>query len=300
MNLGLGHLDRAGAAIEFAASGDVEGRAWIADLPTLIRTMCQRWGLAVENEVAHNGYHGIVLPVRRGEEPYVLKLTWPANRAVDEARALAIWDGHGAVRMFEADLDHGAMLLERLNARQTLRDLNLTEAVAVAGRLLRRLAVPAPRGFRQLTDLVNDLAPTLDERQESLGHPVPDTWLEAARDLSQQLEDCTDNRLLIHADLHYGNILAGERESWLAIDPKPVAGDPEHAVPELLWTRVDEVEGAVGVRRLFAALIESGALDAEKARSWAIVRCVDYWLWGIEHGLTGDPKRCQRIIQALM
>ncbi len=93
---------------------------------------------------------------------------------------------------------------------------------------------------------------------------------------------------------------AGERESWLAIDPKPVAGDPEHAVPELLWTRVDDVDGAKGIRLLLAVLVDSGALDAGLARGWAIVRCVDYWLWGADHGLTEDPKRCQRILEALV
>ena len=27
---------------------------------------------------------------------------------------------------------------------------------------------------------------------------------------------------------------------------------------------------------------------------------VDYWLWGADHGLTEDPKRCQRILEALV
>jgi streptomycin 6-kinase len=40
-------------------------------------------------------------------------------------------------------------------------------------------------------------------------------------------------------------------------------------------------------------------LDFEKARRWALVRCIDYWLWGLEHGLTEDPKRCRRIVDAL-
>jgi streptomycin 6-kinase len=98
----------------------------------------------------------------------------------------------------------------------------------------------------------------------------------------------------------YGNVLAGKREPWLAIDPKPVAGDPEHAVPELLWTRVDEIETEAGIRWLLNAVIHWGGLDGEKARDWAIVRCMDYWLWGLEHGLTEDPKRCQRILAALV
>jgi hypothetical protein len=31
-----------------------------------------------------------------------------------------------------------------------------------------------------------------------------------------------------------------------------------------------------------------------------IVRCVDYWLWALENGLTEDPGRCRRIIEILM
>ncbi len=33
-----------------------------------------------------------------------------------------------------------------------------------------------------------------------------------------------DERLL-HTDLHYTNVLAAYRSPWLAIDPKPMAGD---------------------------------------------------------------------------
>jgi streptomycin 6-kinase len=162
------------------------------------------------------------------------------------------------------------------------------------------LAVPAPPGFRTLHDLAGDITQSLNARQERLGHPVPTDWLEGARALCQQLASHGDNRFLVHADLHYGNVLAGEREPWLAIDPKPIAGDPEYAVPELLWTRVDDVDGAAGIRRLLAVLVDNGTLDAGKAHSWAIVRCADYWLWGVENGLTEDPKRCRRILEALV
>lgn len=286
--------------MDFAAAGDPKGRARIAELPALTSTMCQRWGLEVGDGATRTGYHAVVAPVRRGREPCVLKLTWPPDRIVDESRALAAWDGHGPVRMLEVDVHTGAMLLEQLNARRTLRDLDVFDAAAVAGSLLRRLAVPAPSGLRGLQDLARDIAGSLVARQERLGHLVPKRWLDAALRLSQQLENHADRHLLVHADLHYGNVRAGEREPWLAIDPKPVAGDPEHAVPELLWTRVDDVDGAKGIRLLLAVLVDSGALDAGLARGWAIVRCVDYWLWGADHGLTEDPKRCQRILEALV
>ena len=42
-------------------------------------------------------------------------------------------------------------------------------------------------------------------------------------------DPATDGRL-IHADLHYENVLAAEREPWLVIDPQPMSGDPHYEV----------------------------------------------------------------------
>jgi hypothetical protein len=133
--------------VEFAAQPSVEGRAWIAALPALLETLCRRWRLQVEDRVAGRVYHGVVVPVRRGAEQYVLKLTWPVERTVDEARALAAWRGHGAVLLLEADPEAGALLLERLDPTRTLDSMDLRAAAQVAGGLLRRLAIPAPDGF---------------------------------------------------------------------------------------------------------------------------------------------------------
>jgi len=295
---GLADLDRVLEPVEFAAQSSIEGRAWIAALPALLDRLCRSWRLQVEDGAAARGYHGVVFPVRRGAERCVLKLTWPVGRTVEEAVALAAWRGRGAVLLLDADLEVGALLLERLNPTRTLNSLDLRAAAQVAGRLLRRLAIPAPDGVRPLRAVADEMGVSLPGRQERLGRPVPKGWLASAGSLAHELGASAGDRL-VHADLHYGNVLAGTREPWLAIDPKPVAGDPEHAVPELLWTRVDELQDAQAIRDLLAVLAGSGELDGEKARGWAIVRCVDYWLWGLENGLTEDPKRCQRILAAL-
>jgi streptomycin 6-kinase len=61
-----------------------------------------------------------------------------------EARAFAVWNGRGAVLLYERDDARFAMLLER-GDWQTLDDLgDVDEATAVTGQLARRLAVPTP------------------------------------------------------------------------------------------------------------------------------------------------------------
>jgi streptomycin 6-kinase len=237
---GFADLDRVLEPVEFAAQTSVEGRAWIAALPALLDRLCRRWRLQVEDGAAARGYHGVVVPVRRGAERCVLKLSWPAERAVEEVRALAAWRGQGAVLLLAADPAAGVLLLERLEATRTLDSLDLRAAAEVAGRLLRRLAIPAPAGIHPLRAVASAIEGSLTGGQARLGRPVPEDWLATAGGLAHELGVSAGDRL-VHADLHYGNVLGGHREPWLAIDPKPVAGDPEHAVPELLWTRVDEL-----------------------------------------------------------
>ena len=50
------------------------GRKWIHALPGLVEDLCQHWNLRRDGPVMH-GYLGLVIPVRRVEEPCVLKVS---------------------------------------------------------------------------------------------------------------------------------------------------------------------------------------------------------------------------------
>jgi streptomycin 6-kinase len=50
--------------------------------------------------------------------------------------------------------------------------------------------------------------------------------LEEAETLFAELNASMAEPFLLHGDLHHENILAAEREPWLAIDPKGVVGEP--------------------------------------------------------------------------
>jgi streptomycin 6-kinase len=106
-------------------------------------------------------------------------------------------------------------------------------------------------------------------------------------------------RLLANRDMHYQNVLAAEREPWLVIDPKVMRGDAEFGLAPLLWRRLEEAGGPAGLRRRFDALVDEAGLDAELARGWTLLRCVDYQLWGVNLGLTEDPALCATVIDWL-
>jgi streptomycin 6-kinase len=284
------------AAAALTRAGEA-GRAWVHSLPRLVQSLCARWGLAVDGPPMH-GYLGLVVPVRRAGEACALKVSWIDESSADEAAALAAWGGRGAALLLEAEPALGALLLERLDHTRSLEAVEIGDAVVIAGGLLRRLAISAPPGFRPLQAVAQELARTLPERWERLGRPLPRRLLDQACELAREL-GTSPAGLLVNYDLHYADVLAGRREPWLAVDPKVVAGDLEYGLAQLLWRRLEDMEAEGGLERHFRALTEAAGLDAERARSWTLVRSVDYWLWGLGIGLTEDPARCAFITEAL-
>jgi streptomycin 6-kinase len=280
-------------AAGIANEGGEPGRAWLQRLPALVAELCARWDLTIEGAPMH-GYLGLVVPVRRGDEPAALKVSWINPSTAHEIAALAAWNGRGAVRLLEADPDLRAMLLERLDSQRSLENLPIRKAAPIAAQLLRRLAVPAPAGLPLQHDLTQQIAATLVERWEGLGRPISRRLIDAARDRATQLGP-TAGSLMVNWDLHYRNVLAGEREPWLAVDPKIAVGDPEFGLAQLLWTRLEDLERDGGLNRYFPLFVDQAGLDLPLARSWTLVRCVDYWLWALSAGLTEDPARCAAI-----
>lgn len=278
-------------------AGDA-GRAWIAGLPATVDALCSRWGLTIDGEPMH-GYLGLVVPVGGDHGPAVLKVSWADESTAHEIAALAAWDGRGAVRLLAADPELRAMLLERLDSSRSLADIEIGEALVEIARLARRLSVPGPAGIPRLQDVAAEMTESLGRRWEALGRPIPHPLIDAARDLAADLGPGAGS-LLVNWDLHYGNVLAGTREPWLAIDPKALIGDPEYGLAQSLWTRLEDFEASSGLGACFDALVDGAGLDPRRAAAWSLVRCVDYCLWALGVGLTEDPVRCVRIASWLL
>jgi streptomycin 6-kinase len=105
--------------------------------------------------------------------------------------------------------------------------------------------------------------------------PIPHRLVEQAIVLGRELAGQPGDSV-IHGNLHYGNVLAADREPWLAIAPRPMAGDPHYELAPMLWHRWDELTGNIrdGVRRRFYTLVDAVGFDEERARAWVIVRVI--------------------------
>jgi streptomycin 6-kinase len=108
------------------------------------------------------------------------------------------------------------LLLEWLDPRRSFKEEDLRVAVPVAGRLLRRLAVPVPgewpaRSVPRLRQWALDLAAELPRLWSATGRPFPRRRLDAAVEVATALAPRA-GELLANRDMHYQNVLAGERE----------------------------------------------------------------------------------------
>ena len=239
---------------------------WREELPAAAEKYCQRWNLRPDGDPM-TGYVSLVQPVVRSDgTPAALKLGWPHEESEHEWLALSIWDGDGAVRLYDHDAPNGVLLLERLNT-DDLNGVPLDKALTTAGTLRARLVRPAPPEIRTLEANAARWARDLSSSTKLPAH-IADEAAGLCRELGP-----TSARLLVNEDQHFENILAGEREPWLVIDPKPIAGDREYGLAPLLWNRFDPDD----LWRRLDLLVEIEELDPERARAWTFVHAVANW-----------------------
>jgi streptomycin 6-kinase len=219
------------------AEGGPGGLTWLRALPRLADEVLDRWNLEVVG-AAMNGHTALVLPVARDGVRLICKIGWPHAGSDQEHLALRHWAGVGAVRLVAADPGRGALLLEELDAARDLGQMWIDDALTIVGVLLARLHVPAPPTVRRLSDLAAGWAESL----RGLDGGLPPRLVVRALGLIADLvaDPACDARLL-HTDLHFGNVLAGQREPWLVIDPKPMAGHPGLELHPVLRNRVEEL-----------------------------------------------------------
>ncbi|HEY7175296.1 MAG TPA: aminoglycoside phosphotransferase family protein, partial [Micromonosporaceae bacterium] len=257
-----------------------DGTDWLDDLPRSIVAQCAAWGLRIAGGVAH-GSNAVVLPVTRGGETFALRMTPPGPDVAAQIRALRFWDGRGMVRLYDAEPTAGAMLLEWLPSGETLRRVPLDDAMPVLGRMMRRLAVPAPDDVPStaviVADRAGELEPDWDRMVEPFDRAILVTALAAADRLTARDAALPggDSGLAVDGDLHSDQVVRATRELWLAIDPVLLRGDIAYDLARVLWTRIDEMAGAVEVVRHFEAVVREAGIDADRARDAVVFRTVD-------------------------
>ena len=267
---------------------------WLDRLPRLAEDLVAEWRLTPSAAPLH-GYCSLVLPVTDPDGTAgALKITFDGDEeSRHEALALQHWGGRGAVRLLRADPRRRALLLAWLPGPDLADEWDV-EACEVVGDLYGSLHIPALPQLARVESYVERWLADLD----GLGRdaPVPRRYVEQALALGPALLADAPAPVVVHGDLHYANVMADATGEWVAIDPKPMAGDPHYEPAPMLWNRMEELSGpgAVGsvrdgLRRRFHAVVDAGGLDEDRARDWVVVRMVLNAGWTVQ-----DARRAGR------
>lgn len=295
------------------------GRAFVAALPDRVEHFLRVWGLRYDGPPMH-GMASLVLPVRRVADgvPAVLKMQVLDEETEAEGAALRAWDGGGCVRLLAEDAATGTLLLERLDPSRSLSAVEDVHGAmrALAGLLARLTVCPASAvpGLRRLADVAAAMLDQVPEAVGALTEPAERRLVEdcaaAVREVAGDLGGHPESlaspgpggsgERLLHWDLHFDNVLAplpgsgsgsgsgtdsgsgSGRGEWLAIDPKPLAGDPGFELMPSLANRFDPAD----VRWRFDLLTEALGMERDRgrARAWTLGRVLQNALWDVQDG----------------
>ncbi len=262
---------------------------WLAALPETLAGLEAAWKVRITGLVPQLSYNLVAYAEQIDENgigtPCILKMCPPSDELILEGEALARYAGDGFCRLLRRDDTVGALLLERIWPGLSLQEVwhygNDDAHTRIAADLMQRLWRPVeePNPFRPLQSWARAL-------YDDHGPSVPTPLREKAQRLLLELGPDRDP-VLLHADLHHGNVLTATREPYRAIDPKGIVGARGYDVGTYLLNPVQATSAELVKllpRRLdiFSKVL---GLERRELAAWGFVHAVLSVCWSAEdHG----------------
>jgi streptomycin 6-kinase len=258
---------------------------WTAGLPALVADRARHWRLEV-GEPFDGGALSVAIRVTMADgRPAVLKLSPDARSLAEQAGMLRMFEPSGRVPAVLADAP-GALLLEAVQPGTEMDDVPQQPTAGEFAELLADLhAVDPPPGVdlrdaRELTDeFVRGGMGQLME--PAIAARLHRSDFERALDELDTLSATPSPSVLLHGDLHLGNVLDGGPRGLVAIDPMACVGDR-------CWDAVDYVLAGAGrpdgIEYRLHALSTEAHLDAERLYARCRVVAAATAIHALRHG----------------
>ncbi|MFI9386494.1 aminoglycoside phosphotransferase family protein [Kutzneria sp. NPDC052558] len=250
-----------------------EAAGWLAEVPTVAERLAARWNLVL-GELFESGASSVIMRCQWPDgTPAVLKFSPDRELLAKQAEMLGLFTPTGRVpAVLAADVEAGVMVLEEIRPGAEAGDLPQESLPEQWGELLKALHAVTPPGEWPLR-----LRGRLEEAFARIGRRLADpvisarldqtTWQRAYR-RCEALLDSQSRTVLLHGDLHLGNVLdGGPTRGLVAIDPKACIGDP-------CFDAVDYVVAAAGLDGVEARcqrVANACGLDGDRLYAWARV-----------------------------
>jgi streptomycin 6-kinase len=243
----------------------------------------ERWQLTPDGDPIVTPTSGL-LPVRSGGVPAMLKIA-----IIDEERLggllMSWWNGQGAARV----LAHGedAILMERAEDGRSLADFPRNgrddEASRIICGVLARLHAPRvtpPPALVPLTEWFE----ALGRAAEAHGGILRVAAATASRLMAPQR-----NVVVLHGDMHHGNVLDFGSRGWLAIDPKGLIGDRYFDYANTLCNPDNETAMMPGrLARQIRVVADSAQLEPGRLLAWVLAWAGLSAAFSLDDGLRPD------------
>ncbi|MFJ5816442.1 aminoglycoside phosphotransferase family protein [Streptomyces sp. NPDC093108] len=250
-----------------------EAEGWLAGVPDLAARLAAQWGFVL-GELFESGASSVVFRCQWPDgTPAVLKLSPDRALLTKQVEMLRVFAPSGRVpAVLSADAEAGAMVLEEVLPGTEAEDMPQTSLPQQWGELLAALHGVAPPAHWPL-----DLRGRCDEAFVRIGRRLSEpaigarigqaAWQRAIR-RCETLLDSRAGLVLLHGDLHLGNVLdGGPSRGLIAIDPKACVGDP-------CFDAVDYVvagAGQEGVEARCQRVATACGLDGDRLYAWSRV-----------------------------
>ena len=266
----------------------VGAERWLDDLPSLIESLEDEWGIAVGDQYRDSTEAFVAKATCADGTPAVLKLIVPraGDAAKNEIAVLRLTLGEGCPRLLREDADRGALLIERLG--RSLYELAppIQERHEILCATVARIWRPAP----------DCGLPTGAEKARHLADFIAATWEELDRPCSERAVEyalaCAGRRagahrdelaVLVHGDVHQWNALEAV-DGFKLVDPDGLLAEPEYDLGIIM--REDPLDALAGdPRERSRRLAARTALDETAIWEWGVVERVSTGLLGTKVGL---------------
>ena len=224
-----------------------------------------RWGLTPDGDPIVTRSSRL-LPVRWRGTAAILKIATVAEERLGN-RLMVWWEACGAASVLAHDGD--ALLLERAANATSLADLARSgrddEASRIICNAVAQLHAPRkapPPELVPLTKWFADLMPTAAKYGGLFQRSA-----ETARELLARPQDV----VVLHGDIHHGNVLDFGERGWLAIDPKGLIGERAFDYANIFCNPDGESATSPGrLARQVAVIAESAKLDRHRLLMWIL------------------------------
>ncbi len=278
---------------------------WISDFPVILQKCIEKWQLKNLVFIEPLSINFVCFAESKLFGKSVLKIGVPNPELYSEITALKLFNRKNSCRIYDSDLDLGALLLERIIPGTDLTNIKESDdRFFIASEVITCLPEPIKENL--------DLPSYSDWVSRAFGQAKGDDYkkilplVNKANDFFLNLEDNYTQRMVLHGDLHHKNIL-NDNHGWKAIDPKGVIGLPYLESARFIKNQlemVNESERLDNLEKMVKIFSEKMNINPKIISKCAFIDSVLSTCWSIEENdspenIDDSIKSCQLILDYL-